>query len=56
METRGDIVIQGLLDRQTDAIINVKCFDTDVDTYIFDPIASLLDWCNKTNKDKNGKN
>ena len=55
METRGDVLIWGLWDRQTGAIVDIKLGDADVDTYRFDPMVTLLDWWKKTKKDKNGK-
>ena len=42
METWGDIIIQGLWVRYTDTIINVKLGDAEADTYIFEPMVSLL--------------
>ena len=42
METIGYVLIQGLWDRQTDAIINFKLVDADAYTYIFEPMINLL--------------
>ena len=55
LKTRGDVIIRGLWDRQTDAIINVKLGDSDTDTYKFEPMETLLDFWEKINKDKHGK-
>ena len=43
METRGDVLIWGLWDRQTGAIVDIKLGDADVDTYRFDPMVTFLD-------------
>ena len=43
-EKRGDVMIRGLWDRQTEAIIDVKIDDTDADSYKYDPMAALQDW------------
>ena len=56
LETRGDVLIQGILEHQTDAIIDVKLGYSDVDTYRFDPMDKILDHWDKQNKDKHGKN
>ena len=41
-DTRGDVMIQGLWDRQVDAILDVKLGYSDTDTYKYDTITSLL--------------
>ena len=52
METRGDVLIWGLWESQTDAIIDVKFGDTDTDTYKHELMDKLLArWENK-NKDE----
>ena len=53
METRGDVLIRGLWDRQTDAIIDVKIGNADADTYRFEAMVMLLDRWDKVRKDKN---
>ena len=55
LETWGDIIIQGLWVRYTDTIINVNLGDAEANTYIFEPMVSLLAWWEKIKKDKNGK-
>ena len=47
METRGDIPIRGIWDRQTNATIDVKLGDADADIYRFEPMEKLLDWWEK---------
>ena len=44
METRGGVLINQLWYRHTNAIINVKLGDADVNTYRFDIMLTLLDW------------
>ena len=41
-ETREDVMIRGLWDRQTEAIIDVKIGDTDLDSYKYEPMTALL--------------
>ena len=48
-------MIQGLWDRQTDAIIDVKIGDADMNSYKYEPMAELLDRWKTINKDKHGK-
>ena len=55
METRGDVMIRLLWDRQINAIIDIKLGNADADSYIFDPIVALLDWWEKIEKDKHSK-
>ena len=55
METRGDVTIQDLWYQQGDSIIDVKLGDADVYLYIFEQMAELLAWWEKTRKDKYGK-
>ena len=43
-ETRGDVIIQGLWDRNSDAIIYVKLGDSDADSYKYDTMPALMDW------------
>ena len=43
LDTRGNVIIQGLWDRKTDTIIYVKLGDADADTYRFEPMLTLLD-------------
>ena len=44
-----------LWDQQADSIIDVKLDNADVASYIFEPMAELLAWWEKTKKDKYGK-
>ena len=48
-------MIQGLCYQQAEPIINVKLGNTDADSYKFEPMAELLAWWKKINKDKHGK-
>ena len=50
-------MIWGLWYQQTDAIIDLKCGDANanVDTYIFEPMAALLDQWEKIKKYNHGK-
>ena len=36
LETRGDVIIRGLWDRQNNSIIDIKLGDADVDTYMIE--------------------
>ena len=54
MDTRGNVIIQGLWDRKTDTIIYVKLGDADADTYRFEPMLTLLDWWEKMKTDNHG--
>ena len=56
LETRGDIMIRGLWDRQNSTVTGIKLWDSNTDTYRFDPMAALLDWWDKNNKNNHGKN
>ena len=55
METRGGVLVRGLWERYTDVIITVTLGDTDMDTYMFKPMVTLLYRWDKTKKDKHGK-
>ena len=44
LDTRGEVLIWGLCGRHTDAIINIKISNDDVDTYMFEPMVTLLEW------------
>ena len=48
-------MILGLWDIQAGAVVDFKISEADTDSYRFEPMASLLDWRNKTKKDKHGK-
>ena len=48
-------MIRGLWDRYSEAIIGVKIGDADADSYRYEPMAALLAWWEKINKDKKGK-
>ena len=48
-------MVQGLWDRQVDAIIDVKLGDADVDSYKYEPMADLLARWETIKKDKHGK-
>ena len=48
-------MIRGLWDHQVDAINDVKLGDSDVDTYTYKPMTSLLARWENINKDKHGK-
>ena len=52
LDTRGDVLIWGLWESQTDAIIGVRFGDSDADTYRKDPMDKLLDYKDKEQKDK----
>ena len=52
---RGDVIIQGLWDRQVDAIIDVKLGNYDTEMYKYEPITSLLTRWEKIKKYKHGK-
>ena len=54
-DTREDVMIRGLWDRQVDAIIVVKLVDADADTYKYEPMTSLLARWENIKKDKHGK-
>ena len=54
LEIRGDVLIQGLWDRQNNDIIYTKIGDADAYTYKFDPMDKLLYWWEKMRKDKHG--
>ena len=48
-------MVQGLWDRQVNAIIDVKLGDADADSYKYEPMTALLAWWEMTKKDKTGK-
>ena len=48
-------MIQGLCNRQVDAIIDVKLGDADAYMYKYEPMASLLVRWENINKEKHGK-
>ena len=52
MEKIGDVIIQGLWEIKTDAIIDVRFGDTDADTY--EPMDKLLVFWYKENRDNSG--
>ena len=54
-DTRGDVMVRGLWDRQVDATIDVKIGDDDADTYKYEPMTALLARWENTKKDKHGK-
>ena len=56
LETWGDVLIQGLWESQTEAIIEVRLGESDCDTHKKDPTKTLLDWWKKENKDKQVNN
>ena len=49
-------MIQGLMDWQAGAIIDAKLGNTDAESYIFETMVAILDWREKINNDKHGKN
>ena len=55
MEKRGDVLIQGLWEVQTDAIIDVIFDDADIYTYRYEPMDKILDFWEKEKKDKHSK-
>ena len=48
-------MVQGLRDRQVDAIIDVKLGDADADSYKYEPTTALLSRWEMIKKDKHGK-
>ena len=54
LDSRGDILIQGLLEIQTDAIITFIFGDADTDTYKYETTDKLLDCWEKKGSDKHG--
>ena len=54
METRGDFIIRGLWEIQTDAIINVIFGDSDTDTYKKEATGKLLARWEKESRYKDG--
>ena len=55
MDTRGHVLIRGLWEQQTDAIIDIKLSNADANTYRFEPMDKLLARWEKTNKDKHSE-
>ena len=51
-DSRGDVTIQGLWDRQVESLIYVKLGDDDVDTYKYEAMTSLLARWENIKKDK----
>ena len=49
------MIIQGLWYRQAESIIDIKLREDDTYFYQFDPMAALLYWWEKINKDKQDK-
>ena len=56
LDTRGDLLIRGLWDIQTDNIINAKVGNSGEYTYSLEPMVTLLDRWDKNKKDNHGKN
>ena len=56
LETRCDVLIQGLWELQTNAIIDVKIGDADADICMFEPTDKLLACWEKQKKDNNCNN
>ena len=54
-ETWGNMLSQGLWDRQVESIIDVKIGNADADSYKYEPKAALLDWWETFNTDKHSK-
>ena len=48
-------MIRGLWDCQVDAIIDIELGDSDLDTYKYEPMTSLLARWEKIKKNKHGK-
>ena len=48
-------MIQGLWDRQSKAIIDVKIDNADADSYKYEQMAALLDWWETIKKDNHSK-
>ena len=40
----GDMMTQGLWDRQAETIIGIKLGNSDADSYKYKPMATLLAW------------
>ena len=56
LETRGNVLIRGLWDIQTDAIIDIRFRYSDAETYVKEVIDQIFPRWEKMNVDKNGKN
>ena len=52
---REDVMVEGLWDRQVDAITDVKIGDADTDSYKYESMAALLARWEIIKKDKRGK-
>ena len=52
-ETRGDMTIQDLLDRQFESIIDFKLGEADADSSKYEPMTTLLARWETIKKDKN---
>ena len=48
LDTRGEVLIWGLCGRHTGTIIDIKLGNDDADTYMFEPMVTLLEWWEKT--------
>ena len=55
MEKRGDVIIQGLWEIQTDAITDIIFGDADKNTYKYVPIYKLLACWGKENNNTHSK-
>ena len=55
MDTRGDVIIQGLRESQTESIIDLILGYPDCDPYKNYPMGTLLVWWGKEKKYINGK-
>ena len=53
--SRGYVLIRGIWERQTDAIIKIRFGDPNCDSYKKEPMGSLIDQWEKGRKDKHGK-
>ena len=54
LETRCEFFIQGLLESQTDTIINNRFEDADADTYKYETMNKILACWDKKKKDNHG--
>ena len=54
-DTRGDVMIRGLWYFQVDAILDVKLWDANVDTYTYNPMTALLAGWENIKKYKHGR-
>ena len=51
-ETRGDVLMQSLWEIQTEAIIDIRFLDSDVDAYKIEGMDKILTRWGEMNKDK----